>query len=1020
MNKINWILAAALFLLNQSICFGACPGGRDLQADPGNYQTLIPTLQPCDTLTLAAGNYANDLRITNLNGTSSRPIVIKGPDSGARPIFLGNPVSNVVEISGVGFLELRNIDINAQNLGGDGVNFKGLAHDVILDNLSLNGLSDDQQTVAISANHAPSWNITIRNCVITDAGTGMYLGNSDGNNQFLNGTIENNLIYDTLGYNIEIKYQNPLPTTIPGLPLTQAHTIIRNNVFSKANNAAGGGNARPNLLVDHAPLSGPGQDNYYEIYGNFFFQNPVEALFQGEGNFALYDNLFFTATDSGEPAINIMRHNDAPRDIRVFNNTVVAAGRGITVSGGSASFPQKVIGNAVFAANPISAPDQTNNIADTYLNASGYLNNPFAALGTMDLFPKAGALTGSPLDTGTFNTYTDWNKDFNATSRATFNFRGAYFGEGPNPGWLPQLTKKPATTPPPGDATPPTVSITAPANGAIISSQSVTMISASASDNVGVVGVQFKVDGLNLGAEGAAAPYSVAWNTAQVANGTHTITAVARDAAENTATSAVVTVTVSNTGGPPPNLSPAVSPITTNAVDVDTATPGLQVYEGAAVTYNATISDPNNDPLTWTWFYTVNGGPRLSFLTGSGTLQPAIFNYPIGSAAKTYQWILSVSDGKATTEAALNAGIVALQAPPPGGDVTAPIILISSPANNATALRSVTVQLSGSDNVGVSKVELLVDAQLMQSQAFNPVLPIISTQLTWKVSLAGFHTLSAKAYDAAGNVGQSGTVSVRVHPPQTTAVRFTASSMIVGLLATNQAELALNLNVIPSSADFSMSPEATDDPLTEASKRADEQGRGLTQVGAAVEIEAVDLNTLNFITQFAQPAILTIMYDPSKVKNPTLLGIFFWDETRERWQAMANPSIDTVDHTVSVQTDHLTTFAVYEAAPAGTATGSLTFGAVFSYPNPAKGGKATIHVELPPVDSLEIRLYDLDGHLIDRSDLEGSTTIGINGKQAYEHTLNISRLASGSYMYSVEATKGGQSGRILRKLAIVK
>ena len=48
-----------------------------------------------------------------------------------------------------------------------------------------------------------------------------------------------------------------------------------------------------------------------------------------------------------------------------------------------------------------------------------------------------------------------------------------------------------------------------------------------------MVGVQFKVDGANVGAEDTTAPYSIAWATSGAGNGSHTITAVARDAAGN-------------------------------------------------------------------------------------------------------------------------------------------------------------------------------------------------------------------------------------------------------------------------------------------------------------------------------------------------------------------------------------------------------------------------------------------------------------------------------------------------------
>jgi fibronectin type 3 domain-containing protein len=95
------------------------------------------------------------------------------------------------------------------------------------------------------------------------------------------------------------------------------------------------------------------------------------------------------------------------------------------------------------------------------------------------------------------------------------------------------------------DTTPPSVSITAPSNGATVSGA--VTVTANASDNGSVAGVQFKLDGSNLGAEDTTAPYSVQWDTWSSSNAPHTLTAVARDAANNTTTSANVGVTVSNT-----------------------------------------------------------------------------------------------------------------------------------------------------------------------------------------------------------------------------------------------------------------------------------------------------------------------------------------------------------------------------------------------------------------------------------------------------------------------------------------
>ena len=94
------------------------------------------------------------------------------------------------------------------------------------------------------------------------------------------------------------------------------------------------------------------------------------------------------------------------------------------------------------------------------------------------------------------------------------------------------------------DTTPPTVNITSPTNLATVSGT--ISINANAADNVGVAGVQFLLDGNNLGAEDTVAPYSASWNTATVSNGAHVLTARARDTGGNTTLSATVTVTVSN------------------------------------------------------------------------------------------------------------------------------------------------------------------------------------------------------------------------------------------------------------------------------------------------------------------------------------------------------------------------------------------------------------------------------------------------------------------------------------------
>jgi len=106
------------------------------------------------------------------------------------------------------------------------------------------------------------------------------------------------------------------------------------------------------------------------------------------------------------------------------------------------------------------------------------------------------------------------------------------------------------------DTVPPTVSITSPAAGATVSGTAV-ILSASASDNVAVASVQFKVDSVSTGSPVTTAPYTSAINTTTLSNGNHTLTAVATDTSGNTATSAAVTVQVNNTA--PDTTPPTVS-----------------------------------------------------------------------------------------------------------------------------------------------------------------------------------------------------------------------------------------------------------------------------------------------------------------------------------------------------------------------------------------------------------------------------------------------------------------------------
>lgn len=184
------------------------------------------------------------------------------------------------------------------------------------------------------------------------------------------------------------------------------------------------------------------------------------------------------------------------------------------------------------------------------------------------------------------------------------------------------------------DTTAPTVSFSSPASGSTLSGT--VSVQVNASDNIGVSAVNFYVDGV-LHSTKTASPYTFTWDTTRVSNASHTLRAVASDAAGNSSSSQM-SVNVSN--------------------------------------------------LT---------------------------------------------------------------------DATPPVVSITSPSNGATVSgNKLTISVNASDSSGISRVELYVDGQLKSTITSAPYT-FNQNPRNWT---AGAHTLQAKAYDGAGNVGTSTIITV--------------------------------------------------------------------------------------------------------------------------------------------------------------------------------------------------------------------------------------------------------------------
>ena len=90
-------------------------------------------------------------------------------------------------------------------------------------------------------------------------------------------------------------------------------------------------------------------------------------------------------------------------------------------------------------------------------------------------------------------------------------------------------------------------------------------------------------------------------------------------------------------------------------------------------------------------------------------------------------------------------------------DKTLPSVSISSPANGSTVSGTTTVNVNASDNVGISKIEFLVDGTLLANSSSSPATFTLDSV---KFS-NGTHTLTARATDTSGNQA-SASVTINV------------------------------------------------------------------------------------------------------------------------------------------------------------------------------------------------------------------------------------------------------------------
>jgi hypothetical protein len=188
---------------------------------------------------------------------------------------------------------------------------------------------------------------------------------------------------------------------------------------------------------------------------------------------------------------------------------------------------------------------------------------------------------------------------------------------------------------------------------------------------------------------------------------------------------------------------------------------------GVSITSAWNTSDTATNTISGTSMATPHvTGTAALYLQQNPTATPAAVASALTSNA-TNGVLIGVGTGspnKLLYEAFIGAG-------PP--DTTPPTTSITAPAAGSTVSGTVTVSASASDDVGVAKVEFYVDGALLATDTASPYTA------SWNTATAtnAAHTLTSKAYDAAGNVGTSAAVSVTVSNATPTC---TTTSQLLG------------------------------------------------------------------------------------------------------------------------------------------------------------------------------------------------------------------------------------------------
>ncbi len=575
---------------------------------------------------------------------------------------------------------------------------------------------------------------------------------------------------------------------------------------------------------------------------------------------------------------------------------------------------------------------------------------------------------------------------------------------------------------------------------ASISNQVVNEDTATGSISFTVGDAQTAANALTV--SGASSNSTLLPNSAIVFGGSGANRTVTMTPAVNQTGSTVITLTVTDAGGliAQTTFSLTVTPVNDTPVAQGQS---LGVLLNTAKTILLSGSDADGDSLTF-----APAAPSHGELTGT---PPNVVYTPDTGFVGVDTFTFTASDGILTSPPAS----VILRT-----DTLAPTVAIIHPVNGETISKTYQMMATASDNVSVSRLVFYIDAVARSTYSAGAGLYMFNWN-TWD-DANGAHTLTARAYDNAGNSALSTAVNVTVNNAASAQLVVDPPSLnfygVVGGTRPPVSPLSISKSGAENMPSWSISVNAdwlSVSPLLGNTEEVVSVGIAASDLSAGVYIGTVTVTpvggasvrvpvtyTLTPATDDTPPSVPTGL--AGAVTGPTTILLSWSASTDTGGSGLAGyrlyrdgadiahpPLPHFTDSGLITGTTYgyrvlavdnagnpsaLSSLVQVTATPEGPPSGLQE---AYSFPEPAThGAPPVIRAVLGEVDHMEITIYDMKGTPVHSDRMEAPNAIA-EGKAAYDYTWE-GDIPSGAYYAVIHGKAGSETVKAKTRFTVVR